>query len=174
MPQLDPASFGSQLFWLVLCFGILFALMAFIVLPRIGKTLANRQARIDNDLAAAEELRAQAEAALVAYEDALANARSVALVTAQQIRADMQGDIDRQKAELDGRLNSEAEAAEKRLAAARQTALAGVEDAAQDIVAEVMAAINIPPPAPEMIKKAIKECQQDRDAQNTDMEGRDV
>ena len=164
MPQLDPASFGSQLFWLVLCFGTMFALMAFVALPRIGKTLANRQAQIDDDLAQAEKLRTQAQAALVAYEDALASARSEALVAAQQIRADMQGDIDRQKAELDERLNNEAAEAETRLAAARQTALGGVQDAAQDIVSEVMQAIGIKPPAPEQVKKAVKDSQQDMDA----------
>ena len=33
MPQLDPSTFGSQLFWLLVCFGALYMVLSFIVIP---------------------------------------------------------------------------------------------------------------------------------------------
>ena len=71
MPQLDPASFPSQLFWLTVCFGTMLLVLSAFVLPRITRTLTTRQGRIDGDLQAAENLRADAEAALAAYDAAL-------------------------------------------------------------------------------------------------------
>ena len=66
MPQLDPASFPSQLFWLAVCFGTMLLVLSVFVLPRITRTLTARQGQIDGDLEAAEKLRADAEAALAA------------------------------------------------------------------------------------------------------------
>ena len=36
MPQFDIASFPSQIFWLVVTFGILYFVMSKLVLPRVG------------------------------------------------------------------------------------------------------------------------------------------
>jgi len=112
-------------------------------LPRIGATMAKRSEQLDGDLAEAEALRAKAEAALEAYEEALAQARTKALVVAQTMRAEVQAETARQKAELDAKLAEEAAAADSRLAATREAALAGLRDAAKDIVGEVMLSIGV-------------------------------
>ena len=96
MPQLDPASFPSQLFWLAVCFGTMLLVLSVFVLPRITRTLTTRQGRIDADLQAAENLRADAEAALAAYDAALQQARNNALALAQEMRAEIQAETDRQ------------------------------------------------------------------------------
>jgi len=143
MPQLDPSTFGSQLFWLAVSFVTLYVLLSVLVLPRIGATMAKRSEQLDGDLAEAEALRAKAEAALEAYEEALAQARTKALVVAQTMRAEVQAETVRQKAELDAKLAEEAAAADSRLAATREAALAGLRDAAKDIVGEVMLSIGV-------------------------------
>ena len=117
MPQLDPASFPSQLFWLVVCFGTMLLVLSVFVLPRITRTLTARQGQIDGDLEAAGKLRVDAEAALAAYDAALQQARNNALALAQDMRAEIQAETDRQKAELDARLAEEAQKAEARLQA---------------------------------------------------------
>ena len=143
MPQLDPSTFGSQLFWLAVSFVTLYVVLSVLVLPRIGATMAKRSDQLDGDLAEAEALRAKAEAALEAYEEALAQARTKALVVAQNMRAEVQAETARQKAELDAKLAEEAAAADSRLAATREAALAGLRDAAKDIVGEVMLSIGV-------------------------------
>ena len=142
MPQLDPSTFGSQLFWLLVCFGALYLVLSFIVIPRIAKTLAARAETLEGNLAEAENLRVQAEAALKAYEDALAEARSRALVLAQEMRADVQAETDRQKAELDSKLAEQAAAADAALMKSRDAAMAGLKDAAAALVDDVIEAIG--------------------------------
>lgn len=142
MPQLDPSTFGSQLFWLLVCFGALYLVLSFIVVPRISKTLATRAETLESDLAAAETFRSQAETALQAYEDALAEARSRALALAQEMRAEVQAETDRQKAELDANLAEQAAAADVALMAARDAAMAGLKDAAAGLVGDIMEAIG--------------------------------
>ena len=143
MPQLDPASFPSQLFWLAVCFGTMLLVLSVLVLPRITRTLETRKGQIDGDLEAAEKLRADAEAALAAYDAALQQARNNALALAQEMRAEIQAETDRQKAELDARLAEEAKQADARLNAARDAALGGLDAAARDVVGDVMQAVGL-------------------------------
>ena len=159
MPQLDPASFPSQLFWLAVCFGTMLLVLSAVVLPRITRTLTTRQGQIDEDLEAAEKLRADAEAALAAYDAALQQARNNALVLAQDMRAEIQAETDRQKAELDARLAEAAQKAEARLQAARDSALGGLEAAAHDVVGDVMQAIGLGTPGDNDIDAALKAAQ---------------
>ena len=159
MPQLDPASFPSQLFWLAVCFGTMLPFLSVFVLPRITRTLTTRQGRIDGDLEAAEKLRADAEAALAAYDAALQQARNNALALAQEMRAEIQAETDRQKAELDARLAEEAQKAEARLQAARDAALGGLDAAARDVVGDVMQAVGLATPGGADIDAALKAAQ---------------
>ena len=156
MPQLDPASFPSQLFWLAVCFGTMLLVLSVFVLPRITRTLTTRQGQIDGDLQAAEKLRADAEAALAAYDAALQQARNNALVLAQEMRAEIQAETDRQKAELDARLAEEAQKADTALKAARDAALGGLEAVAHDVVGDVMQAVGLGAPDASDIDAALK------------------
>lgn len=142
MPQLDPSTFGTQLFWLGICFVALYGVMALIVLPRISGTLQARASQLDDDLAEAEALREKAETALAAYEEALAEARSRALTLAQDMHAEVQDETDRQKAALDAKLAEQAQAAEVAMTKARDAAMDGLSDAASALVGDVMDAIG--------------------------------
>ena len=143
MPQLDPSTFGTQLFWLAVTFVTLYLVLSVLVLPRIGSTIARRGAQLDDDLAAAESLREQAQAALEAYEESLAAARTKALSLAQEMRAEVQAETDRQKAELDAKLAEESAKADARLAEARENVMAGLRDAAADIIGDVLTSVGV-------------------------------
>ena len=156
MPQLDPSTFGTQLFWLGICFVALYGVMALIVLPRISSTLQARAAQLDDDLAEAEALREKAETALAAYEEALAEARSRALTLAQDMRAEVQAETDRQKAALDAKLAEQAQAAEVAMTKARDAAMDGLSDAASALVGDVMDAIGTVKADDVAVAKAVK------------------
>ena len=68
MPQLDITTFSPQIIWLFITFIILYVLMAKVALPRIGNILEQRQARIDDNLNAAQNLRNEATADAEAYD----------------------------------------------------------------------------------------------------------
>src|ERR1700759_4265934 len=59
-------------------FFALYVIVARIALPRVGAVIDARQNRIEGDLAEAQKLRDESEAALKAYEADLAAARSKA------------------------------------------------------------------------------------------------
>ena len=156
MPQLDASTIGRQLFWLGICFVALYLVMAFVVLPRISGTLQSRASQLDDDLAEAEALREKAETALAAYEEALAEARSRALTLAQDMRAEVQAETERQKAALDAKLAEQAQAAEAAMAKARDEAMNGLSDAAAAIVGDVMDAIGTVKADDAAVAKAVK------------------
>ena len=46
MPQLDPKFWVSQIFWLVITFGILFIVLSKFILPKISNNLETRKCQI--------------------------------------------------------------------------------------------------------------------------------
>src|SRR5208282_1004281 len=78
MPQLDLATFPTQLIWLAITFVALYLVMAYAGLPRLGGIIERRHARISSDLDKAQRMKAEAEAVIAAYEKALAEARTKA------------------------------------------------------------------------------------------------
>jgi len=78
MPQFDLTRFPTQIFWLVVCFAVLYFLMAKAVLPKIGKTIESREHKIQADLDAAQKANDAARAAGIEQDKALAEARGQA------------------------------------------------------------------------------------------------
>ena len=139
MPQFNPAFFAPQLFWLALTFITLYFLMAKVALPRIGAVLDERQRKIDDNLDRAAQLKAEAEAAVAAYEKALAESRAHAHAVIKEA-ADRLGKLsDERNRETAARLSDQIKAGEGRIAAAKQSALAGVRDVAVDVAAAAFA-----------------------------------
>ncbi|HEU0044092.1 ATPase [Sphingomonas sp.] len=65
MPQISQlaATYASQIFWLLLTFGLVFLVVGRGMLPRVQKTIADRDAGIQGDLAAAAAARDAADRA---------------------------------------------------------------------------------------------------------------
>jgi F-type H+-transporting ATPase subunit b len=123
VPQLDVATFASQIFWLIICFGTLYYLLSRKALPRVGEILEARQDRIAADLDEAQRLRQEAEAALAEYETALAKAQAEAQALLAESQARMQAETAQRQAELDGKLAKQVASAEAQIAEAKQAAL---------------------------------------------------
>ncbi len=79
LPQFDPTSFPSQVFWLVVVFIILYIFFSKKTLPEISKVIETRQDHIQTDLDGAESLQKEAEAIHQAYEDILSEARQTSM-----------------------------------------------------------------------------------------------
>ncbi|WP_191061741.1 F0F1 ATP synthase subunit B family protein, partial [Geminicoccus harenae] len=119
LPQLDPSSFPSQIFWLAVSFLLLFWLFKTKALPRVGEVLESRQDRIAADLDRATKLREEAEAALVRYQKVVADAQGKASGQIAATRERLIAENTARQAELDADLAAKVEAAEQRIQAAR-------------------------------------------------------
>jgi F-type H+-transporting ATPase subunit b len=122
-PPFDTSSFASQLLWFALAFGLLYFLMSKLVLPRIAALLEDRSHRIAADLAQAQTMRDESEAAAAAHEKALAEASGKAKAIAQETR---------------DKLAAEAETRRKTLEAELAQKLAGAEATIRERTGEAM------------------------------------
>ena len=130
MPQLDPSTYPTQLFWLAVIFILLYVVMSRIALPRVREAVETRAAKIDGDLGAAAEARSRSEALLAEYEKALASARADAQTTIRGMMDQMSKEQAAREHALVEQLNVEARSAVARIAAAKTAALANVRQIA--------------------------------------------
>ncbi|MCD8497159.1 MAG: hypothetical protein LRZ85_03200 [Alphaproteobacteria bacterium] len=75
LPQLDPSTYPSQIFWLVVMFIVLYTVFSRRILPVISGTLENRREHIESDFSSAENLQREAADVHEAYEKILHDAR---------------------------------------------------------------------------------------------------
>jgi len=136
-PPFQSEHFPSQLVWLAISFALLYLLMAKIALPRIGAIFSERSRVIGNDLAAAERLKEQSNAAHAAYEKALADARSRAQGLASSTREQQAREAEDMHKRLEAQLHERIAAAERSIAQTRGAAMGHV----RGIAAETAAAI---------------------------------
>jgi F-type H+-transporting ATPase subunit b len=146
MPQIEQiaGTLTSQVFWLLVFFGLTFVLVGLGMVPKILGTVELRDGQIAGDLAAAQAARDAAdseEAAWRTRENANRAAAQGVLVEAKaKAAAASAAKLADAQARLDARI-AEAEAA---IETARTSAMAEIEgvaaDAARDIVARVAGA----------------------------------
>jgi F-type H+-transporting ATPase subunit b len=117
---------ANELFYGGLFFIVLWALMKWVFLPPVQRTMAARADKIRDDLAAADEAKALASDESTTYEHALAAARAEAVQVIEAARTE--GELERR------RIVGEAEAA---AAAMRAAAAAEITAAKQSALAEL-------------------------------------
>ena len=133
MPQLDFATFPSQIFWLAVIFVVLYLLMARVALPRVGALIAQRKARIEGDLERAAQMKQEADAVMAAYQRALAEARAAAQATVKEAIDRFNTEAAERQHAAGEKLAAETSAAEARIAEAQAAALANLRSVAIDV-----------------------------------------
>jgi F-type H+-transporting ATPase subunit b len=133
MPQLDVTWFPTQLVWLALTFIALYLVISFVAVPRIGGVLEERQRRIDGDLERAAALKAEAEAAIAAYEKAMTEARNGAREIIRQASDALAKQSEERQKALGDKLAEQIKAGEARIADSKKAALAEVQTIAAEL-----------------------------------------
>lgn len=154
-PPFDFTTFVPQLFWLAIAFTVLFVSLERLVLPRIASVLRARAQKVAGDLNTAERLRKDAEAALKAYEKAIAEARARAQAHAAEARLALKTEIDKRRGEVDAELARQIAAAEADIRQARARAIEAVRGVAVDVAGEVVAKVMNERPTPAVIARAV-------------------
>ena len=137
-PPFQKDTFASQLVWLTVTFLLLYVLMAKVALPRVGGILAARSKRIADDLAAAEALKEQSDAAHAAYEKELSDARARAQAIANTTRERQAHEAEELRKRLESELNERLGAAEASIASTRTAAMANVRTIAVDAASAIV------------------------------------
>ena len=138
MPQLDISTWPPQLFWLAITFLALYFVMSRVAIPRTGGVIELRKSTIDGDLAAAQKLKTETDNAIKSYEAALAEAKAKAQAINIENRNTLNAEIEAERAKLDAALGAKISAAERKVAASRDKAMAEVADMAADIASQIV------------------------------------
>ena len=154
-PPFAKETFASQLAWLALTFVLLYVLMAKVALPRIGGIFAARAKRIADDLAEAQRLRGDAEAALADYQKALADARNRAQTMAGETRAALNAEADKRRKALEEALNVKLADAERTIEATTAAAMANVRGIAVEAAGAIVERLIGATPAPAAVEAAV-------------------
>ncbi len=156
LPQLNPADFAPQLFWLALTFGLLWWLMAKVALPKVGGVIEDRAQRIQRDLDEANRLKAETEKALADYEASLASARTRASGIAKDIRDKLAVEVEAERVKVDGQVAARVADAEKRITDMKTRAMGEVGQIAAETAEAIVAELQGKPAAKDEVTGAVK------------------
>jgi len=112
MPQLNPEFWFSQIFWLIITFGILFITLSKLILPKISETLEVRKSQISENIEAAEKEREESENKIKEYEKIILDSKTEAKNYFNKAREKILKDIDKKKEILESEINEEINKAE--------------------------------------------------------------
>ena len=133
LPQFDPSSFASQIFWAMVSFGVLLFLLNRYVLPIINKTLDERADSIKSEIVEAQDLREQAEKVLAEYQQQLADVHKEAAFILEHSRRDAIESHEKALREMDIELKRKKELFSSELDFAKRQAVKEVRGAAVEL-----------------------------------------
>jgi len=115
MPQLNPEFWISQIFWLIITFGILYVILSKLILPKISTNLEIRRSQILENIEAAEKQREESEIKIEEYANIIQGSKNEAKNYFKQAREKLLKDIGFKKNTLDKELNLEIQKAESEI-----------------------------------------------------------
>ena len=154
-PPFQKDTFASQLVSLLVAFVALYLIVSRIALPRVGSLLDERQNKIEGDLATAQKLRDESDAALKAYESELASARSRAQAIGAETREKLNAASEAERKTLEERLSVKLAEAEKTIAATREAAMSNVRSIASDAAIAIVQRLTGVAPDRRSVNKAV-------------------
>ena len=107
MPQLNPEFWVSQIFWLVITFGILYVVLSKLILPKISANLESRKSQISDNIEAADKQREESEKKLNEYDLIITKSKTEAKNIFNQVREKALKDINVKRDILDKQIEDE-------------------------------------------------------------------
>ena len=115
MPQLDPEFWISQIFWLIITFGILYFTLSKFILPKISLNLELRKSQIQENIESAEKQRESSEVKLKEYDEIIHKSKMEAKKIFKDAREKVVKDINSKKEILDKQIHEEISNAEEEI-----------------------------------------------------------
>lgn len=144
MPQIVqlPLIFASQLFWLAVVFGIIYFVIAKGMVPKIQGVVEDRDRKIADDLAAAQNAREQAEASEEVYRQRIEAGRGEALKVAQEAKTQAALDTEKKLKAVDDKIGKRVAEAEAKIREAADKARRELEPVAAEAASELVSKLT--------------------------------
>ena len=138
MPQLNPKFWFSQIFWLILTFGILFIVLSKLILPKISKNLEVRKFQILENIETAEKQREESENKIKEYEKIIHDSKNEAKNYFNKAREKVLKDIDNKKEVLENNINEEIVKVEKEISELKNKSAETINKIAIEISSDIV------------------------------------
>jgi F-type H+-transporting ATPase subunit b len=158
LPQFDPHWFASEFLWLAICFAAMYGICSVLLLPAIGGTLETRRQRVEGDLAGAERMKGEAEAARKAVEMGLDGARTQAAGIIADVHAGLKAKAESNANAFRETMEREMAALEARLTKAKKAAMEDMHTIAAEVANEAarkIVGLNLDPKNAQNVVKAL-------------------
>lgn len=137
-PPFKTETFGGQILWLAITFGVLLYAMNKFIIPRIGGIIEHRHTTIRTDLEEATALKAKAQEAGKAYETALAEAKAHAQTVAHKTHEDIVAATEGRRKSLEAELLKRMQQADSQISATKTKAMTNVRGIAGEAAAAIV------------------------------------
>ena len=140
MPQIAQLAetYSSQIFWLLIIFGLVFFVVGRGMVPRVMDTVALRDQQIAGDLAAAQGARDAADQQEEAWRKRENENRAQAHALVTSAKGQAAADNEAKLATVQQRLDAQMTEAEQRIAASRAAAAAEIESVASEATRDII------------------------------------
>ena len=115
MPQLNPEFWISQIFWLIITFGILFIILTKVILPKISDNLETRKSQILENIEIADRQKEESQKKIDEYEKIILDSKVKAKNYFNDAREKILDDINKKRTALEKDLDEEIGGVEKEL-----------------------------------------------------------
>ena len=133
MPQLNPEFWTSQIFWLILIFSTLYAIIWKIFLPKITDGIENRKSRIVNDLNETQKFKENAEKKLREYNKIIEDAKKEAKSIIENNKKKLENDIKNKKQKFNEDIEKELVNVENEIKNLKKTSISNINKIAVEV-----------------------------------------
>lgn len=154
-PPFDSTTFPSQIFWLVICFVVLYVFLSRVGLPRISGIIEARKHKLTSDIDSAELLREEGKRAKESYEAELAKARQNAKSLANTARDEARAQAETERKKAENEIAQKMVEAESAINSKKAEVLSHLETIAADTAKEIHKALLGSDPADGKLKSAL-------------------
>ena len=138
MPQLNPEFWISQIFWLIITFGILFIVLTKVILPKISDNLETRKSQILENIETADKQKEESQKKIDEYEKIILDSKLKAKSYFNDAREKILDDINKKRAALEKDLDEEIGEVDKELSDLRNKSEEKINKIAAETSAELI------------------------------------
>jgi len=138
MPQLNPEFWISQIFWLIITFGILFIVLTKVILPKISDNLETRKSQILENIETADKQKEESQKKIEEYEKIILDSKLKAKNHFNEAREKIMDNINKKRAALEKDLDQEIDGVEKELSDLRNKSGEKINKIAAETSAELI------------------------------------
>lgn len=156
LPQFDPSSYPSQVFWLAITFAVLYIVFSKKTLPEIGGVLQKREEYVGGLLTSAKEQKERAEKLQAEYEAGLESARQEATKAYVDVEKAVKAKAEKQGKAFQEKAAEKTGATEKSIEKAKAGAMEDMQHLAAEIAQQAAAKIIGIEPGLDEAKSVVK------------------